>query len=119
MASRDAGGRAAVGEEAVAQVVVERGPLAVKVGDHQVRAAVAVQIAARHAHSGLVSSLDAGGHAGLDTDLLEVKSTLVAKEVIDGAVVGHEEVDAMIAVEVGGDDAHAPPFRPRHSPTRP
>ena len=113
----DAGGRAAVGEEALAQVVVERGSLAVEVGDHQVGPAVAVQVAAGHAHSRLVSALSTAGHAGLEADLLEVKAALVAEEVIGRAVVGDEEVDAVVAVEVGGDDAQARARPSRRSPS--
>ena len=109
MASPMPGSRAAVGEQALAQVLVEGGPFAVEVGDHQVGPAVAVEVAAGHAHARLVSPLGAAGHAGLESDLLEVEAALVAEQVIGSAVVGDVEVDAVVVVEIGGDDAQAAP----------
>ena len=96
---------AAVGEDPGPEVVVERGSFAIKVGDHQLRPAVAVQVATRYAHSRLVSPLRTGGHTGLQTNLFEVKTSSVSKEIVGVAVVGHEEIDELIAVEVGGDNA--------------
>ena len=84
--------------------------LAVEVGHHQVGTAVAVEVAAGHAHPRLVSPLGAAGHAGLQPDLLEVKAAPVAEQVIGRAVVGDVQVDPVVVVEVGGDDAQAPPF---------
>ena len=40
-------------------------------------------------------------------DLLEAEAALVAEQVVGRAVVGDEEVDAVVVVEVGGDDAQA------------
>ena len=68
----------------------------------------------RHAsaHTRLIPALNAGGDSGQKTGLFQSEVTLVAKEVIPGGVVGHKEVDAAIAVEVGADDRQqAVPFR--------
>ena len=41
-------------------------------------------------------------------DLLEPEPAPVAEEVVGRHVVGDEEVDPAVVVEVGGDDAQAP-----------
>ena len=43
------------------------------------------------------------------TDLLEFQVPQVAEQIIGRHVVGHEEVDPPVVVEIGGDDAEAAP----------
>ena len=43
------------------------------------------------------------------TDLLESEAAEVAEQEVGRAVIGHEEVDPAVLVEVGGDDAKSPP----------
>ena len=100
-----------IGEKPPAQVPVECRALAVEIGDHQVGPAVAVEVAASHAHARLVSAGGVAGHAGLMADFLELEVSQVAEQVIGRAVVGDEEVDAIIPVKVGGHDAQAAAVR--------
>ena len=44
-------------------------------------------------------------------DLLETQAALVSEEEIGRLIVGDEEVEPPVAVEVGGDDAQAPAVR--------
>ena len=53
----EADGRGGVGEHPAPQVAVERRRLAEEVRDGQVRPAVAVEVAARHAHARLVPAI--------------------------------------------------------------
>ena len=100
-----------VGEDAPAQVAEQRGGLAVVVGDGQVGAAVAVEVAAGDAHPRLETSARIGRRAGLDARLLEPESPLVAEQVVRRHVVGDVEIDAVIVVEVGRDHPQPAPVR--------
>src|SRR5262249_53065697 len=84
---------------------IERGRLAEEVGDGQVEPAVAVQVTTSDTHAGQVAPLGVGGHTRLGSRLLETKATLVAEQEIGGPVVSHKEVDPLVIVEVGGNDA--------------
>ena len=110
LAGRDgqAGRRGHVGEDAIAAVLVEGGVLVVEVGDGQVGAAVAVRIAAGDPHPRLVDAVAVARHAGRRRDLLEAEPPRVAEEEIGRLIVGDEEVEPAVAVEVGGDDPQAP-----------
>ena len=91
-----------------AQVAIERRRFAEEVGDGQVGPAVAVEVAAGDAHAGLVAPVGVAGHAGQVADLLESEPAQVAEQEIGRHVVGDEQVDAVVVVEVGGDDAQPP-----------
>ena len=93
-----------VAEDAAAEVAVEGRRLVVEVGDGQVGQAVAVEVAAGHAHARLVAALRVAGHARARADLLELQAAAVAEQEVGRLVVGHEQVDAAVVVEVGGDD---------------
>ena len=97
-----------IGEEALAQVAEERRGLAVEVGDRQVGPPVAVEVAAGDAHARLVTPTGVGRHPRNVTDFLEPESPQVPEEEVRRAVVGDEEVDPAVVVEVGGHHAQAP-----------
>ena len=107
---RQAGGGGMVGEEPLPEVVEQGGGLAVEIRDRQIEAAVAVDIAAGDAHTGLVAAAGVGRDARLVADLLEPEAALVAEQVVGRAVIGHEEVDSAVLVEIGGDDAEPAPI---------
>ena len=101
---REPDGDGPVAEVATAQVAIEGRRLAVEVGDRQVGASVAVEIAARDPHSRLIPPVGVRRDAGSDAHLFEAKAAAVSEQVVRRRVVGHEEVDATVLVEVGGDD---------------
>ena len=100
------GGRR-VDEVASAQIAVERGRLAVEVGDGQVDQPVAVEVARGDAHAGLIGPRGIAGHAGSVPDLLEPHPADVAEQEVGRGVVGDEKVHPAIVVEVGGDHPEA------------
>ena len=100
--------RGAVGEQAVAEVPEEGRRLAVEVGHDQVEPAVAVEVAAGHPHPRLVAAFGVGRHARDQPDLLEPEAAEVAEQEVRRAVVGHEEVDPAVVVEVGGEHPEPP-----------
>ena len=96
-----------VDEDAAAQVAVERRRLAVEVGDGQVDEPVAVEVPRGDPHAGLVDPRGIAGHAGGVADLLEPHPAEVAEQEIGRGVVGDEQVDPAVVVEVGGDHPEA------------
>ena len=106
---RQADGGRLVAEEALAEVAEEGGRLVVEVGDRQVEPAVAVEIAASDPHPRLVGARGVARDARGLPGLLEPESAQVAEQVIGSHVVGDEQVDPAVVVEVGGDDAQPAP----------
>ncbi len=98
------GGRV-VGEQAPAEVLVERRRLAEEVGHGQVDAAVAVEVPGGDPHAGLVAARGVARHPREMPDLLEPHAAPVEEQIIGRQVVGDEQVDAPVLVEVRGDDA--------------
>ncbi len=82
--------------------------LTVKIRNGQVEAAVAVEITAGHTHPRLVASTGVGRDARRMPDFLEPEPTQVAEQEVCRAVIGHEQVDPPVLVQVGGHDAEAP-----------
>ena len=103
-----ADGRGLVGEGTLPQVAKERGRLTIEIRHGQVGPAVAVEVAAGHAHPGLIPALRIGGDPRDLGRLLEPEAPRLSVQVIGRLVVGDEEVDAAVVVEVGGDHAQAP-----------
>ena len=104
---RQADRRRRVGEGAAAQVAVERGRLAVEIGDGQVDEPVAVEVARGNPHAGLVAARSIAGHAGEVPDLLEAHPAVVAEQEVGRGVVGDEQVEPAVVVKVGGDHPEA------------
>ena len=69
--------------------------------------AVAVEVARGDPHAGLVVPRGVAGHAGGVPDLLEPHPAEVAEQEVGRGVVGDEQVDPAVVVEVGGDHAEA------------
>ena len=97
-----------VTEQSLAMVVIERRRFAKEVGHGQIEPAVPVIVAAGHAHPRQVA---AGGarrqprrHALLD----EAKAATVVEERVGRGIVGHEQINLAVLVEVGRDDSQAP-----------
>ena len=101
----DAAGPRNVLEDAVAQAAVERGEILGEVGGEEVEDAVAVDVADGEPHAGLGGPVGVEGAPLPRGDLREDALPLVAIEVVRVGVVGDVEVDAAVAVVVGG--AHA------------
>ena len=97
--------------EALAGVAEQRGPLGVEVRDGQVHPAVAVLVAEGHPHPRLERPRTVGRDARGGGDLLEPHPAQVAEVEIRRRVVGDEEVDPPVVVEVAGDHAEPPPLR--------
>ena len=86
--------------------------LAVEVGDGQVGQAVAVEVAAGRCPSRPGSRRRRCRRRPLEhAGLLELHAAQVVPEVVGRRVVGDEEVDQAVAVEVGGDDPQPAPVR--------
>ena len=83
--------------------------LAEEVGDHDVGQTVAVGVAESDPHVGLGQTLAVDRHAELLGDVLEGAVAAVPPESVALCVVGDEPVDPAVAVEVGGQHAHAAP----------
>ena len=94
----------------------ERGVLAEEVGDDHVLEPVAVVVAACHPHVGLDLPLPVDGDPPGRGHVLERAVMPVAPEGIGLGVVGHEDVDPAVAVEVRGQAAHAAALRRRRPP---
>ncbi len=95
--------RGVVGEDPASQVVVEGHRLVVEVGDPQIGSAIAVEVAARNPHPRLEAAFAVAGETGTLAKLLELQVPEVTKPEVGRLVVGHEEVNASVVVEVGGD----------------
>ena len=79
-------------------------------GDSQIEPGVAVEVAARDARSRGVAAARASREAGELSLLGEPEASLVVEKEVGRPVVGHEDVDLAIVVEVGGHDAQATAF---------
>ena len=86
----------------------KRRRLAVEVGHEQVGPAVAVEVGHGRPHAGLEGTRGVAGDARRGRDLLEPQAAQVAQEVVGRRVVGDEQVDAPVVVEVRGDDPEPP-----------
>ena len=75
--------------------------LGLEVGDDQVQAAVAVVVAGVGAHPGADAPVGGHRHPRRQRGLREDGPALVVKEEVRGEIVGHEQVDAAVLVEVG------------------
>ena len=100
-----AGLAAAVVEQPVAVVQVERVVLADEVREEDVGRAVAVEVADRDAHAGLRASIAVEGGAREHRVLDEGAVALVEPQVVRHLVVGDVEVDETVAIEVVGGGA--------------
>ena len=96
-----------VGEVEVAVVAIEGGVLFAEVGDGEADAAVVDVVAEGNAHVGLLEAVFADGDAALEGDVLEVAVAIVVIEVVGLAIVGDEEVELAVVVEVGPDGGEA------------
>ncbi len=93
-------GEAHVGEQAGPVVVVENVGVVGEVGDVQVVAAVVVVVSHRHPHVGLLEAQLVEGRARGVAHVLERAVAPVAIEVVGAGVVGHEQVEPAVVVEV-------------------
>ena len=100
------GGRCGVDEE-TAVVSKKRVGLRVEVHDQQILIAVGVDIGRVDAHAGLRRAVLIDRHAVHQRRVRERAVALVHPEVVRRAVVGHEDVDAAVGIEVGRHDAQA------------
>ena len=96
-----------VREEALAVVVVEDVVVVGEVRDVEVVAPVVVVVADGHAHVGLLAPRLVQGRARGVADVLERAVAAVAVEVVRRGVVGHEEIEPAVVVEVEEGDAEA------------
>ena len=103
--SGDAGGDAAILEPALAVVHIQRVGFLAQMGHEQIDVAVAVEVRRVDAHAGLRRAVPVDGHAGEQGIVHETPVALVEPELVGQAVVGHVDVDAPVAVEVGGRHA--------------
>ncbi len=97
-----------VGELAAAQVVKQSGRLVEEVGHGQLEPAITVQVAGRDAHAGLIASVGIAGDSRDQALFLETESALVVEQIIGRPVIGDEQVNAIVVVDIDGHDAEAP-----------
>ncbi len=94
-------------EEALAEIAVERVQLLREIRDEDVREAVAVDVAAVHAHAGLRLAVAVEADAGGIGDVDERAVALVLVEEIANHVVGDVDVGVAVAIEITEGDAEA------------
>ena len=102
---RDAVRGGDVGEELVAVVAVEREHLLVDVGHEQVLPAVLVEVGRIDAHPRARRAVGAEPHLGGQPDLFPLALAAVGEEEVLDGVVGDEQVDEAVVVDVGGHHA--------------
>src|SRR5258708_1027190 len=76
-------------------------------GDDNAEAACVKVIAQGHAHVGLFYAILTDGDAGDKRNVLKVARAIVAIEIVRLAVIGDEEVEVAVLVEVGPDSGEA------------
>jgi hypothetical protein len=105
--------RGVVGELAGAEVVIEGRGLPEEVGDRQVGPAIAVQVAGGDPHAREIASVGVGvgvgGQARELPLLAKAHTSRIAEEPIGRRVVGDEQVDRPVFVQVDGDDPQSAP----------
>ena len=117
--ARHSRGKAHVGEEAAAVVVVEDVVVVGEVRDVDVVASVVVVVADGHAHVGLLEAQLVEGRPRGVADVLEGAVATVAVEVVGTGVVGHEQVEPAVVVEIEeGHPEAEEAARVRHSGLR-
>ncbi len=104
---RDAVGVGHVLERLVAAVLVEREHLLIDVGDEQVLPAVLVEVGGIDAHARPRLAVGREAHLGRQADLLPLAAAAVHEQEVLHRVVGDEQVELPVVVQVGGDDAEA------------
>ena len=107
-----------VQEQAAAEVAEEGARLVDEVREEQVDAAVAVEVVGHDAHARRGPARAVGGDPRRDADLLEPQSAQVAEQEVGRGVVGDEDVELAVVVEVGDGQAQAAAARARE-PGRP
>ena len=92
----------------MAVVMIQRCRLVEEVGHGQVEPAVAVEVSAGNAHSRQTTAASARRQARAQSLLGESAATVVVKEVVGRCIIGHEQVDLTVVVEIARDDSQAP-----------
>jgi hypothetical protein len=95
----------------------ERIRLAVEVHHQEIEVAIVVHIDRVDTHARFRGSVLVEGAPHRQGRLAEAAAALVQPEVIGRTVVGHEDIDAAVSVEVAGDDTEAVANRGLHSGT--
>ena len=94
-------------DEELPLVPEERIRFAVEIHDQQIEIAVVVDVDGVDAHTGLRRAVLIERASHRERRLSKATATLVQPQMIRRAIVGDEDVDAAVAVEVAGDDAEA------------
>ena len=95
-------------EAFVVEIAVNRVHLLVHVGDEEIHPAVVIVIGGIHTHSGARVPVGAVCHARHKSDLFKPAFSAVGEQVIEGGVIGYEQVHPAVIVDVGGH--YAPGF---------
>ena len=99
----DFGGIGDVGEKQRLVVTIESGVLTRKIRDENTKLAGVQVIADGHAHGAERNAVIVERHAGLQTDFGKSAVLVVVVEIISGGIVGDEEIEPAVAVNVGPD----------------
>ena len=94
-------------KEPIALSEEERVGLLGKIGQEVVLQAIAIDVSAVDPHAGLGAAGGVEGDAGFESRVFEFAAAQVAPEEVRHRVVGDEEVDVAVGIEVGGQDAEA------------
>ena len=94
-------------KEPIALSEEERVGLLGKVGQEVVLQAISVDVAAVDPHAGLGAAGGVEGDAGLERRVFELAAAKIAPEEVRNRVVGDEEIDVAVGIEVGWQDAEA------------
>ena len=92
-------------EDPVAEVLIERAVLVGEIGDEQLGKPIAVDVLGIDAHPRLGHAVDVVGGARDLGDIVERPVTAVQEQEVGVHVVGDEDVDQAVVVEIGRHDA--------------
>ena len=104
---RDLRGVRKIGERVFAVVMIKRVVFVGEVGDEDVELAVVIVVAGGHAHAALLAAVFIDRGARSEPDLFKRAVAFVAVMKIRRRVVGDEDIDQAVVVEVAGEHAEA------------
>ena len=96
--------RGLIDEATSAEVTKEGCGLAEEVGNSQVEPPITIEVAARDSHPRFVQTVRAGGYPSDFAGLLEPKPPPVVEQVVGRHIIGDEQIDFVVVVQIGRDD---------------
>src|SRR4029450_6185062 len=92
-------------EDPVSQIAIDRKLLPVEIANEKIRASVVIVIGRVHSHSRPCGAVRVVGDLCRNPDFVEAALSTVPEQKVRHRIVGHEEVEPAIKIDIGSDCA--------------